>query len=76
MAEEMPKWEYKVQTIGSFLGGVKDPNLESLLNEWGEQGWEVVGFRSVENSNQATVIAKRPLTREVVRMRSMPRKYV
>ena len=73
MAEEMLKWEYKVQSVGTFWTGVKDAELEAMLNEWGEQGWEVVGFRSVENSNQAMLIAKRPLTREVMRWRSMPR---
>lgn len=76
MVEEMPKWEYRVQTVGSFWRGVKDDELEAMLNAWGEQGWEVVGFRTLENSNQATVIAKRPLTREMQRMRSMPRKYI
>lgn len=73
MAEEMLKWEYKVQSVGTFWTGAKDAELEAMLNEWGEQGWEVVGFRSVENSNQAMLIAKRPLTREVMRWRSMPR---
>ncbi len=76
MADVMQKWEYRVQTVGSFLSGVKDPELETMLNNWGEEGWEVVGFRTLENSNQATVIAKRPLTREAQRLRSMPRKYV
>ncbi len=76
MADELQKWEYRVQTVGSFWSGVKDLELETLLNGWGEEGWEVVGFRTLENSNQATVIAKRPLTRQTQRQRSMPRKYV
>jgi hypothetical protein len=35
MAEEIPKWEYRVQTVGSFWSGVKANELEKLLNEWG-----------------------------------------
>jgi len=69
---EMTQWEYRVLTTGSFLKGVKDEDFEALLNQWGEEGWEVVGFRTIENSNQAQVLAKRPLTREARRWRSMP----
>jgi len=73
MAEEMTKWEYRVLSVGTFWTGVKDDDLEALLNEWGEEGWEVVNFRTIESSNKATLIAKRPLTRETLRWRSMPR---
>jgi hypothetical protein len=76
MADDMQKWEYRVQAVGSFWSGVKDLELETLLNEWGEQGWEVVAVRPLEASSKAQVIAKRPLTREAQRLRSMPRKYV
>lgn len=69
---EMIQWEYRVLTIGSFLKGVKDEEFESMLNQWGEEGWEVVSFRTIENSNQAQVLAKRPITRETRRWRSMP----
>jgi len=69
---ETIQWEYRVLTTGSFWKGVKDEEFESMLNQWGEEGWEVVGFRTIENSNQAQVLAKRPLTRETRRWRSMP----
>ena len=69
---EPNQWEYRVMTFGSFFKGVKDEALEAELNQWGEEGWEVVGFRMVENSNQAQVIAKRPLDRTARRWRSMP----
>jgi hypothetical protein len=46
--------------------------LETELNQWGEEGWEVVAYRLIENTNQAQLIAKRPLTRESRRWRSMP----
>jgi hypothetical protein len=72
MSEEIKQWEYRVQTIGSFWSGVKAEELETLLNEWGEQGWEVVSTHIIENANKINVIAKRPLTDRVKRTRSMP----
>jgi hypothetical protein len=69
---ELPKWEYRVQTVGAFWSGVKADELEQLLNEWGEEGWEVVSTHVVENQNKINVIAKRLLTRETIRKRSMP----
>jgi len=69
---ETNQWEYRVKTFGSFFKGVKDDELETELNQWGEEGWEVVAYRLIENTNQAQLIAKRPLTRESRRWRSMP----
>ncbi len=71
MTEAM-QWEYRVATFGSFWQGVKDAELEATLNEWGEEGWEVVGFRTIESSNRTQVIARRPLTRTTRRWRQMP----
>lgn len=72
MAEDIKQWEYCVQTVGAFWSGVKADELEQLLNEWGEEGWEVVSTHILENMNKINVIAKRPLTREAIRRRSMP----
>jgi hypothetical protein len=69
---ELNQWEYRVLTVGTFFKGVKDNELEALLNQLGEEGWEVVGFRTVENSNRSQIIAKRPLNRTARRWRSMP----
>lgn len=69
---EIAQWEYRVQTVGSFWKGVRAEELEQLLNEWGEDGWEVVSTHVIENSNKINVIAKRPLTAAVRRQRSMP----
>jgi hypothetical protein len=69
---ELNQWEYSVKTIGSFFKGVKDNELETMLNQMGEEGWEVVAFRTIENSNQAQLVAKRPLDRTARRWRSMP----
>jgi hypothetical protein len=68
----MPQWEYRVQTVGSFWSGVKAEELETLLNQWGTEGWEVVSTHILENANKINVIAKRPLTERVKRARTMP----
>jgi hypothetical protein len=46
--------------------------LEQLLNEWGEDGWEVVSTHIIENTFKVNVIAKRPLSDTTKRLRSMP----
>jgi len=69
---EPNQWEYRVLTTGSFFKGVKDEDLEAELNQLGEEGWELVGFRTIENSNQAQAVFKRPLDRTARRWRSMP----
>jgi hypothetical protein len=71
MTEETRKWDYRVQQFGSTWSAVKPDAMEAALIEWGMEGWEVVS--SVHKStNEVIVIAKRPLTREVIRARSMP----
>ena len=69
---EPNQWEYRVLTTGSFFKGVKDEDLEAELNQLGEEGWELVAFRTIENSNQAQAVFKRPLDRTARRWRSMP----
>ena len=71
MTVELQKWEYRVQTIGRFFG-TKDEIIEATLNEWGEEGWEVTHVYTPEGSGNVTIVAKRPLTREIRRSRSMP----
>lgn len=70
-SNELQKWEYRVQTIGSIFG-TRDEAIEELLNHWGTAGWEVTHVYTPENSGKVTIIAKRPLTRDVIRKRSMP----
>jgi len=72
MYEDIQQWEYSVQTVGGFFTGVKAEALEELLNEWGEDGWEVVSTHIIENANKINVIAKRPLTDRARRERSRP----
>ena len=72
MYEEIKQWEYRVQIIGGFFTGIKADELEEMLNEWGEEGWEVVSTHIIENANKVNIIAKRPLTDRVRRERSRP----
>ncbi len=71
MNNDLPKWEYRVQTVGAFWTGVKADELEQLLNLWGEEGWEVISTHVIENANKINVIAKRPLTQNARRARSI-----
>jgi hypothetical protein len=69
--EETKQWEYRVQTIGGVLG-TKDEQIESLLNEWGLEGWEATQVYTPSGSNKVTIVAKRPLTATARRRRSWP----
>ncbi|MBK9924628.1 MAG: DUF4177 domain-containing protein [Anaerolineales bacterium] len=71
MNDEIKKWEYRVQTIGSMFG-TKDEIVQSTLDEWGEEGWEVINVFTPEGSGKITIVAKRPLTEQARRARSMP----
>lgn len=71
MAEETQLWEYRVQTVGSVFG-TKDELVQSTLDEWGMEGWEAVNVFALQGSGKVTIIAKRPLTERVRRMRSIP----
>lgn len=65
------QWEYRVQSVGKFWG-TKDEEIEALLNEWGEEGWEAVAVFPSSRSADVTIVAKRPLTLATRRRRSMP----
>ena len=71
MADEIKQWEYRVQTIGGFLG-TKDEHIQGTLNEWGSEGWEAINVYTPEGSGKVTIVAKRPLTDRARRLRSMP----
>jgi hypothetical protein len=72
MSEESMKWEYRVETVGGLFSAAKPEALEELLNEWGEEGWEVVSTYRIENTSKINVIARRRLTNATRRMRSRP----
>lgn len=72
MDTELSKWEYRVQTVGGFFTGVQAEELQELLNGWGEEGWEVILIHILDgNTSKVNVVAKRLLTRETIRRRSM-----
>jgi hypothetical protein len=71
MADEIKQWEYRVQTIGGFFG-TKDEHIQATLNDWGEEGWEAINVYTPSGSGNTTIVAKRPLTQRVRRMRSIP----
>ena len=64
-------WEYRVQTIGGLFG-TRDEDIEAMLNEWGNEGWEAFSVHRVEGTHKVTVVARRPLTSTSRRRRSMP----
>jgi hypothetical protein len=71
MPDEIRLWEYRVQTIGSMFG-TKDEDIQTTLNEWGQEGWEATNVYTPEGSGKDTIVAKRPLTDRARRRRSMP----
>ena len=71
MTEDNKQWEYRVQTIGSLVG-TKDEQIQAALDEWGAEGWEAINVYTPYGSGKVTMVAKRPLTERVRRMRSMP----
>ncbi|OGO08944.1 MAG: hypothetical protein A2Z66_07345 [Chloroflexi bacterium RBG_13_66_10] len=70
--DETTQWEYRVISLGGGLRGTKDEQMETELNALGDEGWEVVGLTSRENSQRITLVAKRPLTPTARRQRTMP----
>ena len=71
MPEETKQWEYRVQTIGGIFG-TKDELIQSTLDEWGLEEWEVINVFTPEGSGKITIVAKRPLSERARRIRSMP----
>jgi len=71
MTDEINQWEYRVQTIGSAFG-TRDEHIQATLDEWGSEGWEAINVYTPSGSGKVTIVAKRPLTDRVRRMRSMP----
>jgi Domain of unknown function (DUF4177) len=71
MAEPI-QWEYRLETFGSFFSAPKDEDLQNSLDEWGEEGWEVINIFKNSNGEKYTVVAKRPLTATTRRQRSWP----
>jgi hypothetical protein len=71
MPDETQLWEYRVQTIGGVFG-TKDEQIETTLNDWGEEGWEAINVYTPEGSGKVTIVAKRPLADRARRKRTIP----
>ncbi len=71
MAEKV-QWEYQAETFGSLLTHMKDEELEAVLDQWGEDGWEVIGAYAIPGTYRFRVIAKRPVDQRKRRERTMP----
>jgi hypothetical protein len=63
-------WEYRFQRFGSTFRDAKEEEIETALDEWGAEGWEVIGMAT--ESSKVILLAKRPLTLATRRQRSMP----
>jgi len=66
------QWEYRVETLGSTFRGIKDEELEAILDAWGEERWEVISVNPATNSGKVQLVAKRPLSSTERRRRSRP----
>ncbi len=66
------QWEYHVVSVGSFWSAPSDEQMETFLNELGQEGWEVVSSFPAHNSSKVTFVTRRPLTRATRRQRSWP----
>lgn len=69
---ETTRWEYRVETFGGILSQVKDDFMEETLDEWGEEGWEVIAAHNLENTYKVRIIARRPLSSTIRRRRTWP----
>ena len=65
---EQTLWEYRVLSVGSWLG-TKPEATEDALNQIGLDGWEVVSAVHEPGGMKLFVIAKRPLTETEQRRR-------
>jgi hypothetical protein len=55
----MPVWEYQVEQFGSALKGAKAEEIEQLLNEAAQEGWELSHTAPMANGTKLFVIIRR-----------------
>jgi hypothetical protein len=66
---ETTQWEYRAVSLGTFWTEPKDEEIETILNQLGEQGWEVVSVFTRYGTNRVRVVAKRLLSEDEARRR-------
>lgn len=59
--EEKSLWEYRVENFGTAWKNPKTEEIAVVLNQWGQEGWEVITI-SHTPSGVVAVIAKRRLS--------------
>ncbi len=57
--DEIIRWEYRLETIGSAWKSTPAEAIQEMLNDWGGEGWEVIAFHPIQGSNKITIVAKR-----------------
>jgi hypothetical protein len=68
--DSLVQWEYRLESFGGAFKSIKVVDLESILNGWGEEGWEIISFAYSPDNTGYKVLAKRPLTFRAKRERS------
>lgn len=53
------KSQYRVETLGGSFSAARDEEIEDLLNEWSEEGWQLVSAFPI-GDNRVRLIAHRP----------------
>jgi hypothetical protein len=67
--EKRNQWEYRVQSFGNLFKDANDKDLQTELNAWGLEGWEVTTAYHT-SGNKVTLIARRTLDASTRRQRS------
>lgn len=62
--------EYRVEVIGSALRGAKSEELEAMLNQVAQEGWELAELIFKTNTSQLWVVLQRQVEGERSRKRS------
>src|SRR4030043_1005440 len=54
---EITKWEYRVENLGSVLKSPNDDEIEATLNDWGSEGWEMISVIQHSSTNKVRIVA-------------------
>jgi hypothetical protein len=57
------KWEYRVETFGSSFSAIKDDVLEETLNEWADEGWEIVSAHNIGENKVRIIMGRLQISR-------------
>jgi len=54
-----PKWEYQVEIVGNFWRGARAEDIQRLLMQAAEDGWEPVELTPMQNSSRIMLVLRR-----------------